>query len=49
MQKLVLINNAGPGITEFARPIEELVEKAGATSVLIETQTGTTLYLPVSP
>lgn len=36
MQKLVLINNAEPGITEFATPIEEIVEKAGSTSVFIE-------------
>lgn len=36
MLKLVLINNAEPGNTEFSKPIEGIVEKAGAISVLIE-------------
>lgn len=36
MPKILLINNAEPGITEFAKPIEKIIVKVGSTSVFIE-------------
>jgi GMP synthase (glutamine-hydrolysing) len=36
MDKILLVNNAEPGITEFAKPIEKLIFNAGATPVFIE-------------
>jgi hypothetical protein len=36
MQKILIVNNAEPGIAEFVRPIEKIVEDAGATSFCIE-------------
>jgi len=36
MPKIVVVNNANPGIREFASPIEEIIFKAGCTPVFIE-------------
>jgi GMP synthase (glutamine-hydrolysing) len=36
MPKILLVNNAEPGITEFAKPIEKIVEDVGSSSVFIE-------------
>lgn len=36
MLKILIVNNAEPGITEFVRPIEKITEDAGATSFCIE-------------
>lgn len=36
MPKIVLVNNAEPGITEFAKPIEKIISDAGSTFVKIE-------------
>jgi len=36
MPKIVLVNNAEPGITEFAKPIEKIISDAGSEFVFIE-------------
>lgn len=36
MTKILLVNNAEPGITEFAKTIEKIIAKDGSTSVFIE-------------
>ena len=36
MLKIVVVNNAEPGITEFVKPIEKIIEDARATSFCIE-------------
>ncbi len=36
MPKILIINNAEPGITEFALPIERIIAGTGSTSVFIE-------------
>lgn len=36
MPKIAIVNNAEPGIREFAEPIEKIVLEMGATSVFIE-------------
>jgi len=36
MPKLLIVNNAEPGVTEFAEPIEKIISEAGSTSVFIE-------------
>lgn len=36
MTKILIVNNAEPGITEFAETIENIVAQTGSTSVLIE-------------
>lgn len=36
MSKILIVNNAEPGITEFATPIEKIISKMGSTSVFIE-------------
>lgn len=36
MPNILLVNNAEPGITEFAKPIEKIIEDTGFTSVFIE-------------
>lgn len=36
MPKIVLVNNAEPGITEFALPIEQIISDCGSSSVFIE-------------
>jgi len=34
--KILIVNNAEPGITEFSAPIEKIVAQTGSTSVFIE-------------
>ena len=36
MSKILIVNNAEPGITEFTKPIEKIVEETGSISVSIE-------------
>lgn len=36
MSKILLVNNAEPGITEFAEPIEKIISEVNSTSVFIE-------------
>lgn len=36
MSRILLVNNAEPGITEFAKPIEKIIEEFGSNSVFIE-------------
>jgi GMP synthase (glutamine-hydrolysing) len=36
MPNILLVNNAEPGISEFAIPIEKIIADAGSTSVFIE-------------
>lgn len=36
MPKILLVNNAEPGITVFAKPIEKIISKVGSTSFFIE-------------
>ena len=36
MAKILIVNNAKPGITEFTTPIEQIVMKSGGTSVSAE-------------
>jgi GMP synthase (glutamine-hydrolysing) len=36
MHKILLVNNAEPGITEFTKPIEKIVASVGFTSIIIE-------------
>lgn len=36
MPKIVIVNNAEPGIKEFAKPIEEIILEMGSTSIFIE-------------
>ena len=36
MAQILIVNNAEPGITEFAEPIEKIVAQTGSTSVFIE-------------
>jgi GMP synthase (glutamine-hydrolysing) len=36
MLKILIVNNAEPGITEFVNPLEKIVSDAGATSFSIE-------------
>ncbi len=36
MPKILIVNNAEPGITEFAAPIERIIAEAGSTSVFME-------------
>lgn len=36
MPRILLVNNAEPGITEFAKPIEKIISDAGSEFVLIE-------------
>ena len=36
MNKILLVNNAEPGIKEFAEPIQKIIADAGSTSVFIE-------------
>jgi GMP synthase (glutamine-hydrolysing) len=36
MARILIVNNAEPGITKFAIPIEKIIEKSGSTSVSIE-------------
>jgi GMP synthase (glutamine-hydrolysing) len=38
MLKILIVNNAEPGITEFANPLEKIVTDAGAVSFCIEYQ-----------
>lgn len=36
MPKIVIVNSAEPGITEFIEPIEKIISASGSTSVFIE-------------
>jgi GMP synthase (glutamine-hydrolysing) len=36
MARILIVNNAEPGITEFTTPIEKIVAQSGSTSVSIE-------------
>ncbi|MCY1718939.1 hypothetical protein OU798_01210 [Prolixibacteraceae bacterium Z1-6] len=36
MSIILIVNNAEPGITEFAEPFEQIISKAGSSSVCIE-------------
>lgn len=36
MSKILIVNNAEPGITEFASPIEKIISEMNSTSVFIE-------------
>ena len=36
MAKILLVNNAEPGIIEFASPIEKIINETGYTSVFVE-------------
>lgn len=36
MARILIINNAEPGITEFSDPIEKIVAQTGSTSIFIE-------------
>lgn len=36
MSKILIVNNAEPGITEFAKPIEKIIEEVGSNFVFIE-------------
>lgn len=36
MPKILLVNNAEPGITEFTRPIEKIIARVGSTSISID-------------
>lgn len=36
MQKILVVNNAEPGTSEFTKPIERIVEMAGAIAVCID-------------
>ncbi|MBT3382280.1 MAG: hypothetical protein HN778_13815 [Prolixibacteraceae bacterium] len=36
MSKILIVNNAEPGITEFVQPIEKIIKQVGSASVFIE-------------
>jgi hypothetical protein len=36
MSKILIVNNAEPGIDEFGKPIEKIISMAGSSSVFIE-------------
>ena len=36
MQKVLIINNAEPGINEFVEPLQKIAKEAGVASILIE-------------
>ena len=36
MTKILVVNNAGPGITEFTKPVEKIIHAVGSSSVFIE-------------
>ena len=35
MAKILIVNNAEPGITEFTTPVEQIVTKTGALQFLL--------------
>lgn len=45
MTEILIINNAEPGIKEFAEPIEKIISEAGSSSTLIEYAASSTVNL----